>query len=1371
MNPAGASNNAGNTGDSTKLYHQATSLASVMEAPEETPRPDSDSSASPDEFSAHQVQPLGGHEPGYYDPSAQIVYTPATTLDGFPPTKWTSYTPTQHPQPSRKGSGVLATSYETGQILTNGLASPRPLRPSIPSRQPSSTYNPQRVPPHFIAINGKHRSSSSSKRERLSEAQYRAQEKPYVSRLIQVENHEYFNEPSTPSLGGYSSMSEDEDESPNVEAVFDNEYDQDVQLFYNTDDLQPSAEEMQNPGNRERLEWHNMLASVLRGDVVKQEKQRLIGVTDQKADKAYRNELWLWVRARACGRSTMAQQRLIDESRSSLHLGIESIIKFQIKGVTEVGKTASEQVQEIVEKLDKFESYYPSRAAFEAAYQRAASEEFRESSETLLSWHNTTLLINTQLNVLKQWVGNDELDLSRSRARSPSGTGLSDESSLLDRMLKEEALKSLGDRSPGALFYPLKQVIEYAKLSLVQNAEAFAQRHLPPFTEDLLTLISFPTRLVQEIIRMRVKYAKNMKDLSQQGNVMIEQVLQQFKSLVDLAYEMKKECFKFAQPEPGWDPPPCIDENYDETVVDAIRQYFKLINSQLVMNKNAFRETEILEIEWDWCNKNISNRFEGSDVGLAEQFCSLTSKSLQRLTLSFDRELHRKSEGGQDQEKRYRQLLDTVRIKQLKLFRFSRVLYSTFENATEYNINLPRGELQELYSALVSTNHFLVQPLEGGQDGIYIIAHSSLYTRPALIQSILEKPYIVDIIPGDPIEPYVLVLHHDEAIQWDGNRLDVALSGNTMETRSGRLRLIADGALQRLSNARLQFLELIGMNLDTVSEARAHLPRVNAELAKIKRTTGKLSTAIMDSVDIIRKQTQGQDNQEMIHACYVFATEFGKRSRSNMSSNQRLLSNIRLTKLALDWISFICDECIASDRKTFKWAVVALEFAMMMTRGPNVLAISDEEFTKFRVKVAGCMSLLISHFDIMGARSNLAAQAERQRLEALAGQIRKMDLSKMKSDAEAMEATRAALWEKLVKIDAGVKEKEAERRSLGRVLEETNEADRSLTYLSAAANQLNLRWQQGAYVGGGTFGSVYQALNLDSGQLMAVKEIRLQDPQLIPTIAQAIRDEMAVLEVLDHPNIVDYYGIEVHRDKVCIFMEFCSGGSLATLLEHGRIEDETVIQVYALQLLEGLAYLHTSHIIHRDIKPENILLDHLGIIKYVDFGAAKIIARKGKTVAADPSGHGGPQARAPGKQKSMTGTPMYMSPEVIRGQNEGHQGAVDVWSLGCVVLEMASGRRPWASLDNEWAIMYNIAQGNPPALPTSDQLSPEGLNFLRRCFERDPRHRATAAELLQTRWIMQIREEMELGVDMEIQTPSSESSSNAVSRQSSGSDV
>jgi mitogen-activated protein kinase kinase kinase len=419
------------------------------------------------------------------------------------------------------------------------------------------------------------------------------------------------------------------------------------------------------------------------------------------------------------------------------------------------------------------------------------------------------------------------------------------------------------------------------------------------------------------------------------------------------------------------------------------------------------------------------------------------------------------------------------------------------------------------------------------------------------------------------------------------------------------------------------------------------------------------------------------------------------------------------------------------------------------------------------------MSLLISHFDIMGARSSLAAQAEKQRMEERAG-ARKIGAGRIISDEEAAKLVREQWYARVKEIEDSRVEEDAKRQALGKVLEGSNEADRSLTVLSSSATNVNLRWQQGQFIGGGTFGSVYVAINLDSNYLMAVKEIRLQDPQLIPKIAQQIRDEMGVLEVLDHPNIVSYHGIEVHRDKVYIFMEYCSGGSLASLLEHGRIEDETVIMVYALQLLEGLAYLHQAGIVHRDIKPENILLDHNGIIKYVDFGAAKIIARSGRTVAPmDGPGGVGKDNQLPNQrknQKTTTGTPMYMSPEVIRGDLpnlDNRQGAVDIWSLGCVILEMATGRRPWSTLDNEWAIMYNIAQGNQPALPTRDQLSEVGIDFLSRCFECDPLRRSTAAELLQHEWIVSIRQQ----VVVEPPTPSSDSgsytSSSSVSRQNS----
>jgi mitogen-activated protein kinase kinase kinase len=737
----------------------------------------------------------------------------------------------------------------------------------------------------------------------------------------------------------------------------------------------------------------------------------------------------------------------------------------------------------------------------------------------------------------------------------------------------------------------------------------------------------------------------------------------------------------------------------------------------------------------------------------------LTSKSLTRLTLHFERELQKRPDevAGAEMDKRYKSILDSVRVRQRKIFRFSRLLSQRFENSTEYSLNMNSVHMQDLIDALVGSGHLLIDT-EPETTGLYFIACPAMDGRLKEIETLLRTCYHPEEFIEDLSCPYVLILKPEGSISWDGAMIERSgFSPPHIDLRTGFMRLVADGPQERLGDANTAFASNINLDLNVVVPQRANMTRVNQELQKIRRTTYKLSNTIMDSVEIVRKQTEGLQCQELIQTCFAFATEFGQRSVLYMDPNRRAYHNMKMTRLALDWVSFVADDCIPSDRKTFRWAVVALEFAMVMTRGQNILSISMTEYDKLRAKVAGCMSLLISHFDIMGARSNVAAEAEKLRLESSTGKLR-LDVSKLKDDEESSRLVQQQWVEQLQQIDDFRKEREAERQALGRVLEDSNEADRALTYLSASAGNVVLRWQQGQFVGGGTFGSVYAAINLDSGHLMAVKEIRLQDPQLIPTIVSQIRDEMGVLQVLDHPNVVSYYGIEPHRDKVYIFMEYCSGGSLAGLLEHGRIEDETVIQVYALQMLEGLAYLHEAGVVHRDIKPENILLDHNGVIKYVDFGAAKVIAKQGKTLVADPTGKGG-------RQNSMTGTPMYMSPEVIKGgapANARH-GAVDIWSLGCVILEMATGRRPWASLDNEWAIMYNIAQGNPPQLPTNEQLSELGLDFLRRCFERDPAVRSSSAELLQHDWIMQLRNQLSLEPGTPA-TPASESSFGSMSR-------
>lgn len=248
-----------------------------------------------------------------------------------------------------------------------------------------------------------------------------------------------------------------------------------------------------------------------------------------------------------------------------------------------------------------------------------------------------------------------------------------------------------------------------------------------------------------------------------------------------------------------------------------------------------------------------------------------------------------------------------------------------------------------------------------------------------------------------------------------------------------------------------------------------------------------------------------------------------------------------------------------------------------------------------RQKVGNCITLLMGHFDILGARSSLEALREKARQEQQRlPRIYALNAEEEKSLDDGLSLPDNGAKDFWTRVSQACQEVEGQRavvgtefRIVGRVLDTEKPEDRSLVFLASSSSNISIRWQQGRFIGAGAFGSVYLAVNLDTGALMAVKEIKFQELSGIPNLYSQIKDELRVMEMLHHPNVVEYYGIEVHRDKVYIFEEYCPGGSLGASLAHGRIEDERIIQVYTMQMLEGLAYLHSRGIVHRDIKPDS----------------------------------------------------------------------------------------------------------------------------------------------------------------------------------------
>lgn len=352
--------------------------------------------------------------------SRHFSSNPQSLADGMSPLTATSsygWTPSTSATSSRmSGRPAVGTPYMPQDVATNNMhsAQQRPPRPTA-SRQPSNAYNPARRPQQYVNTAAPSRQRANSRaRPRNPNAEYRAQEKAYVQRIRQEDTpNDFFGEPRTPSLD-YSDETSEDGESPATSNYVENDpYDQDTLLYYGNEEQEPSIEELKIPANRERLEWHAMLANVLTGDVVKQEKKRLIGGPDTQGDNTMKIEIWIGVRARTCGRSVATQRRLIEEGRSKAKQTIESIIAFEIKGEAEVGKSPLEQVQQVVKRIEKVENLYPTRQAFEAAQPRAASDAYKDTCNAVVSWHNTTQLINTELGILQQWVGNVELSTLR----------------------------------------------------------------------------------------------------------------------------------------------------------------------------------------------------------------------------------------------------------------------------------------------------------------------------------------------------------------------------------------------------------------------------------------------------------------------------------------------------------------------------------------------------------------------------------------------------------------------------------------------------------------------------------------------------------------------------------------------------------------------------------------------------------------------------------------------------------------------------------------------------------------------------------------------------------------------------------------------
>lgn len=257
------------------------------------------------------------------------------------------------------------------------------------------------------------------------------------------------------------------------------------------------------------------------------------------------------------------------------------------------------------------------------------------------------------------------------------------------------------------------------------------------------------------------------------------------------------------------------------------------------------------------------------------------------------------------------------------------------------------------------------------------------------------------------------------------------------------------------------------------------------------------------------------------------------------------------------------------------------------------------------------------------------------------------------------------------------------------------------------------RWKRGAHIGAGTQGIVFKAQDCATGRLFVVKESRIQYLGHALSAKEALLRELEICKDLDHPNIVQCLGHDFHGSALQIFLEYIPGGSLRCMLEEFGALEEQLIPVAARGLLEGLEYLHTHSpaIVHRDIKSANVLVSPNFCLKLSDFGCSK-------SAVGDLS-----------KSFTTIGSVLWMAPEVMVGKAHGRKA--DIWSLGCVFIEMATAELPWGShnFDNALCAMRHISTSKEmPPIP--ETLSQAQRRLIEQCVQLDPVCRPWTSELL-----------------------------------------
>ncbi|RNF11832.1 cell division related protein kinase 2 [Trypanosoma rangeli] len=299
--------------------------------------------------------------------------------------------------------------------------------------------------------------------------------------------------------------------------------------------------------------------------------------------------------------------------------------------------------------------------------------------------------------------------------------------------------------------------------------------------------------------------------------------------------------------------------------------------------------------------------------------------------------------------------------------------------------------------------------------------------------------------------------------------------------------------------------------------------------------------------------------------------------------------------------------------------------------------------------------------------------------------------------------------------------------------------------ISSTTREQFERYNRMDILGEGTYGVVYRAVDKVTGQIVALKKVRLDRTE--EGIPQTALREVSILQEVHHPNIVNLLDVICTDGKLYLIFEYVDHDLKKTLEKRGGTFTGLLLKKLLYQLLDGLFFCHRHRIVHRDLKPANILITNDNVLKIADFGLARTFQIPMHTYTHEVV------------------TLWYRAPEILLGAKH-YTPSVDIWSVGCIFAELARGKVVFRG-DSEIGQLFEIFQvlGTPrdtegswlgvSSLPdyrdvfprwagkslaqVIPQLDTEGIDLLSRMLKYNPAERISAKEALQHPWFNDVR--------------------------------